>query len=411
MSCGKNFQNICPTPGKGQTGPTGPAGFSSGAIYFFNYDTVATAPTPVGTYYDMSQTPGSVKKTLSVNADGNFLSFLMPPGSPNQAEIPAGVWNFHFHVDSVTSGTNPEVYAEVYVWDGTNPPVLVGSNQSTPTLLDIVVGNQWYDFTIGFSSSVFLNITDRLLVKWYVTNITGGGSVDFEYGNNVVAQVITTLASGQLGPTGYTGPTGPQGIQGVTGPTGYTGYTGPRGPTGPQGIQGVTGPTGYTGPQGIAGPTGPLGPTGPATGTDSYISAYSTLSQTITDSGVVFTLSHDATFYSSNITLTSNRFYVTYTGLYKILYSAQYIGNNSGKLKIWLNNNGNNVPFSSTLTSFKQSDEGVITVEYIERISAGNYVELQATNTTGASATIFVTASSGSIPASPGMITDIFRIA
>lgn len=160
-----------------------------------------------------------------------------------------------------------------------------------------------------------------------------------------------------------------------------------------------------------AGPTGPIGPTGAAGGTDAYISAYSTLSQTVQDSGTIQTISHQSAFYSSNIVLSNNRFVVCNDGLYKILYSAQYLGNNGGRLTIWLNNNGANVPYSSTTTAYKQNEEGVITVEYIERISAGNYIALQATTVGSGTATLFVSASNGSIPAGPGIITDIYRIA
>lgn len=76
-----------------------------------------------------------------------------------------------------------------------------------------------------------------------------------------------TGAAGAKGDTGATGATGPAGSNGATGPkgdTGATGLTGATGATGPQGPAGPAGPTGATGAAGAVGATGPQGPQGPA---------------------------------------------------------------------------------------------------------------------------------------------------
>ena len=137
----------------------------------------------------------------------------------------------------------------------------------------------------------------------------------------------TGAASTVPGPTGSTGPIGPTGPNGaastVPGPTGPTGSTGPAGPTGATGAASTeAGPTGPTGPAGATGPAGDqgnTGATGPAGATggggltvkDKNGNALGTLlslggsSVTIYNSGYVFTINMDGTFYPSTIIWTS----------------------------------------------------------------------------------------------------------
>lgn len=362
-----------PTGRTGPTGTTGPQGFSSGSVYFLNYKIDPEAPTPAGDYWEMSKVPGPTVYTLPVSSDGNFASFLTPVGDPGQAEIPAGAWTFHFHVASVTGDgpPGPNVYGEVYVWDGVNAPVLVGDNAAAPIVLNVVNYNQWYDFVVGFAAPVPLNPTDRILVKLYATN-TAGFTANFEYGDNLLAQVTTTLAQG-FGPTGPTGPTGPQGVTGSQGPTGGAGVT------------------------------------------NIVATAFSTADQTITV-GTASLIQHDTVPFSYGITTTtgpSGSFTVPDTGIYKIIPSVQILGANNGKALIWLKVNGSNVPDTTTLTAFKQNDEGVITTEYLLSLSANDYIQVYATALSNNYSINYVPAGgvgANAYPAAPGIITDIFRI-
>lgn len=67
---------------------------------------------------------------------------------------------------------------------------------------------------------------------------------------------------GPQGPQGERGPAGPQGVQGVKGDTGATGATGPQGPKGDKGATGATGSQGPKGDKGDPGATGSQGPKG-----------------------------------------------------------------------------------------------------------------------------------------------------
>jgi hypothetical protein len=86
--------------------------------------------------------------------------------------------------------------------------------------------------------------------------------------NIVGLGLASRYSAGRVGPTGLTGPagpTGPEGNTGATGPVGETGSTGLSGSTGPTGPTGLSGSSGPTGPTGLSGSTGPQGNTG-ATG-------------------------------------------------------------------------------------------------------------------------------------------------
>lgn len=98
-------------------------------------------------------------------------------------------------------------------------------------------------------------------------------------GYSTIAERLTAIALGVVGPagptgaTGATGPTGPTGATGAKGDTGATGATGPTGATGTTGPTGSTGPAGPTGPTGSTGATGATGATGDSRGLTLYLNA------------------------------------------------------------------------------------------------------------------------------------------
>jgi hypothetical protein len=79
----------------------------------------------------------------------------------------------------------------------------------------------------------------------------------------LVASLLTTGVSMQLGLSGPKGEKGDKGDTGATGPQGPQGATGSQGPAGPTGATGATGPAGAKGDKGDTGATGATGATGP----------------------------------------------------------------------------------------------------------------------------------------------------
>jgi hypothetical protein len=183
-----------------------------------------------------------------------------------------------------------------------------------------------------------------------------------------------------------------------------------------EGPSGPTGPTGPTGPSGPTGPTGPTGATGPTGGTDTYISAYSTSSQQFIDGGTApVDITHDSVAISANASLSGGNIKVSINGVYKILFSAQYKGiGGNGKLVIFVKKNGTPIPYSGTTTRFNNNEEGVITVELLEQLVINDVISIAA-YATGGTVDLFYTPATTigglPVPACPGIITDVFRIA
>jgi hypothetical protein len=164
-----------------------------------------------------------------------------------------------------------------------------------------------------------------------------------------------------------------------------------------------------------SGPPGPQGPAGIGV-IDCYISAYSTSSQVFTDGGTApTTVLHQATSIALNASLSGGSIQVVNAGVYKILFSIQFFGvSGNGKFTVFLKINGAVVPNSATTTSFKNGDEGVITVEYIEVVPANGIISFAA-YTSGGVVDVFYTPATTvggqPVPAGPGIITDVYRLA
>ena len=168
------------------------------------------------------------------------------------------------------------------------------------------------------------------------------------------------------------------------------------------------------GPTGPTGPSGPTGPTGP-TPTETYISAdNSSTTQTIT-AGTPTLIDHYNVSLSNGIsasppaTTPFQAFEVANTGVYKLLYSVQFLGDGNGEVAVWLVVNGNAVGNSSTYTAFKNGDEGVITCEYIVELQAGDTWSW-GVEAIGSNVDLVVIPATMTIPLCPSIITNAYRL-
>jgi len=144
--------------------------------------------------------------------------------------------------------------------------------------------------------------------------------------------------------------------------------------------------------------------------------AYSVVDQTLAH-GTAAIVAHDTVPFSYGITVTTGanaRFTVGATGVYKIIPSLQYVGNNGNAgITIWLKVNGTNVADSSTYTVVKNGEEGVITCEYLLELNAGDYVQVAALATTQNVIVNYIAgggSGANAYPAAPGIITNMYRI-
>ena len=201
-----------------------------------------------------------------------------------------------------------------------------------------------------------------------------------------------TGATGALGPQGPIGAVGPQGPIGPIGPKGDTGATGSKGDTGatgPKGDTGATGPQGPTGPQGETGATGsqgPIGPKGDAGGFGDFGSFYDTTTTLLTantatavplntvDASQGVTIGTDIDGKPTLITFSTD-------GVYNVAFSLQLGKTDGGTdlITIWLVQNGENVPWSSTdlyLTDSDLKSRTVAAWNFFVTAAAGDTIQL-----------------------------------
>ena len=152
------------------------------------------------------------------------------------------------------------------------------------------------------------------------------------------------------------------------------------------------------------------------TPTATCATAISTSDQTLAH-GTAAIVAHDTVPFSYGITVTTGAntmFTVPATGVYKIIPSLQYLGNNgNAAISIWLKVNGTNVADSTTYTVVKNAEEGVITCEYLLEMNAGDYVQIAALATTQNVIINYITgggSGANAYPAAPGIITNMYRI-
>ena len=125
---------------------------------------------------------------------------------------------------------------------------------------------------------------------------------------------------------------------------------------------------------------------------------YDTTTQTLA-AGASASITLDTPVINDGITVVSNsRLTVTKSGTYNIQFSAQVQTTVGGgpEVYIWLRKNGTNVTYSNTAITIKnQNDRYVAAWNFVENLTAGQYVELVWYVNGGASAQLV------SIPAGP----------
>lgn len=108
---------------------------------------------------------------------------------------------------------------------------------------------------------------------------------------------------------------------------------------------------------------------------------------------------------------TGSAIHIVDTGLYKLLYSLQFIqGAGNDVVNVWIVVNGTAVPYSNSYQSMKNGDKQNLTVEFYLPFVAGDRVELYSSST-GVNANIVTLPASGPIPASPAVVINIIRVA
>jgi hypothetical protein len=178
--------------------PTSGGGGSS-VSYYFNG---GTSQGTIGgtTYYEMSKTADTgTGVDFNKTGDGFIVAFLTDANDPNLLQIPAGNWNYEIYASMSSNGGTPEMYAELYVYNGTTFTLL--STSSHEILYDGVNLNL-YTFAMAVPETV-LTVTDRLAIKLYADN-SGGKTTTIHTQDSHLCQVITTFSTGLTALNGLT---------------------------------------------------------------------------------------------------------------------------------------------------------------------------------------------------------------
>ena len=152
------------------------------------------------TYYEMSKTADTgTGVDFPKSGDGLIVSFLTDAGDPAQLNIPAGNWNYEIYASMSSNGGTPQLYAELYVYDGTTFTLI--STSSNEILYDGVNLNL-YTFAMTVPATT-LALTDRLAIKLYSTN-SGGKTTTVHTQDSHLCQIITTFSTGITALNGLT---------------------------------------------------------------------------------------------------------------------------------------------------------------------------------------------------------------
>ena len=152
------------------------------------------------TYYEMSKT--AVVGTgvdFAKSGDGFIVAFLTDANDPAQLNIPAGNWNYEIYASMSSNGGTPQMYAELYVYDGTTFTLI--STSSNEIIYDGTALNL-YTFAMAVPATT-LALTDRLAIKLYATN-SGGKTTTVHTQDSHLCQVITTFSTGITALNGLT---------------------------------------------------------------------------------------------------------------------------------------------------------------------------------------------------------------
>jgi hypothetical protein len=178
--------------------PTSGGGGSS-VSYYLNG---GTSQGTIGgtTYYEMSKTAViGTGVDFAKSGDGFIVAFLTDANDPAQLNIPAGNWNYEIYASMSSNGGTPQMYAELYKYDGTTFTLI--STSSNEILYDGTALNL-YTFAMAVPATS-LTLTDRLAVKLYSTN-SGGKTTTIHTQDGHLCQIITTFSTGITALNGLT---------------------------------------------------------------------------------------------------------------------------------------------------------------------------------------------------------------
>jgi len=119
--------------------------------------------------------------------------YITDTGYPNITVIPAGVFTFHF--ETIKSGSVQEYYTYATLSKrtvGGVETVLITSDNSAITALNTVIQHTLSGFS---TTNLFLDVTDRLIIKVYAVMVSGSQAITIQYDNGTNAGFLFPTAA------------------------------------------------------------------------------------------------------------------------------------------------------------------------------------------------------------------------
>ena len=186
--------------GDGQlaTMPSGGGGGSS-VNYYLNGSIAAS----VATYKQLSNTAIIGGGTdFSLTGNGLITQFLTDVGNPNRIEIPGGAWNFEMWFSMSSNGGTPRFYVELLKYNGTTFTTIANSS-AVPETINGGTTIDLYLTSLAVPTTVLLS-TDRLAIRVYIVNNSGGRTATLHTENSHLCEIITTFSGGVTSLNGLT---------------------------------------------------------------------------------------------------------------------------------------------------------------------------------------------------------------
>ena len=176
------------------------SGGGSSVSYYLN-GSVAQGTLGGVAFKEINKTPIIGAGTdFTISSNGYIESFITDANDPNQLLIPGGNWNFETYFSASSAGGTPSFYVELYKYDGTSL-TLIASNSATPESITGGTAIDLYTTALAIPQTV-LTLTDRLAIRFYVTN--SGRTITLHTENSHLGQIITTFTSGLTALNGLT---------------------------------------------------------------------------------------------------------------------------------------------------------------------------------------------------------------
>ena len=178
--------------GDGQLATLPSGGGGGASVFYYLNGSIAAS---VATYKQLSNTAViGIGTDFAITGNGLISQFLTDVGNPNRLQIPSGAWNFEMFFSMSSSGGTPKFYVELLKYDGVTFTT-IANNSAAPETISGGTSIDLYLTSLAVPETTLL-LTDRLAIRVYIVNNSGGRTATLHTEDNHLCQITTTFASG-----------------------------------------------------------------------------------------------------------------------------------------------------------------------------------------------------------------------